>query len=601
MGSTGASDDRVVIVGAGPTGLAMACELSRHGVPVRVIDQGEARSDRSKAVAVHARTLEMWEALGVTDAALAAGRRLHGANVYSGGRRVVHVGFDDIDTPHPYVLSLPQSATERILEEQALRLGATIERRVRLIGFEEEPGQVVVEVARGEGERETLRAPWVIGCDGGRSTVRERVGIPFDGARYAETFVLGDVTLDWALPDDEVHVFFAPEGLIGAIPLPGDGCWRVVADLGAQHAREGDVGEHGLDASAPPPRREELEALLRARSGMPLSMRTSSWTSRFRIHRRIVPTYRHGRVFLAGDAAHVHSPVGGQGMNTGQQDAFNLGWKLALVHRGLARPELLDSYSSERQPIAAMTLQGTDAATRVITLRNPIARELRDRIGAFLIGLEPVQKRMTYAAAELSLHYRKSPIVGEHRLPLTRSHVIADRRTESPSMSDWLDFGAGPAPGDRAPDVELSREPTEGRFTGSAKVPQASFAKTPVRGAQGPARLFELLRGTAHVLLLFDGAAATAEGYRNLHTIARAMAERYAPHVQSHVIVPHDARPDALGADVSVVLDAQRAVHRRYGAGSECAYLIRPDGYVAFRAQPAELEPLLGYLATIFV
>jgi len=300
-----------------------------------------------------------------------------------------------------------------------------------------------------------------------------------------------------------------------------------------------------------------------------------TWSSRFRIHRRIVPSYRKGRAFFAGDAAHIHSPVGGQGMNTGMQDAFNLAWKIALVHHGLAREELLESYSVERRPIAQTTLQGTDMATRVVTLRNAVAREVRNHLAHFLASLEPVQKRLTYAAAELSLHYRKSPIVGEHRVPLVKSNVIADRRTESPSMSDWLDFGAAPSPGDRAPDVEL-------------------------RAESGPKRLFDLLRGTKHTLLLFDGAAATEEGYKNLATIARVVGERHPRTVATHVLVPHAERPASLG-DASIVLDPHGAAHRRYGAGSECLFLVRPDGYIAFRSQPATLVPLMRHLSGIFV
>ena len=561
------SDDRTLVVGAGPTGLTMACVLTMHGVPCRIIDQGEARSTTSKAIAVQPRSLEVWESLGVIDAALAAGRKLHGANVYSGNKRLVHVGFDAADSPFPFILSLPQAESERLLEKRLEALGVRVERRTQLVSVSEVDDGVIATTQGAQGETRTL-SPWVIGCDGAHSTVRKLLSVPFEGSKLDEAFVLGDVSIDWPLPDDEVHTFFSPDGILATIPLPGDHRWRVVADVSSS------------GTTPPAPDLAALEAIVTARSGVPLRVSDVGWTSGFCIHRRIVPSYRHGRFFLAGDAAHVHSPAGGQGMNTGMQDAWNLGWKLALVHHRAGRPSLLDSYSVERHPIAAATLQGTDLATRVVTLRSPVTRELRDRIGGFLVNLEPVQQRMIAAATELSLDYRRSPIVSEHRLPLARHAVIADRRTEAPSMSDWFDFGAAPAAGDRAPDVEL--------------------IDTDARDAP-PRRLFDIIRGKQHTALLFDGAAATAEGYQNLETIARRIRARYGKHVTVHIVVPHTTPPRALEWDGSLLLDGQRALHRRYGAGSECLYVIRPDGYIGYRSQPAQVEPVMGYLSTVFI
>jgi 2-polyprenyl-6-methoxyphenol hydroxylase-like FAD-dependent oxidoreductase len=561
------SDDRVLVVGAGPTGLTMACVLAMHGVPCRVIDRGDARSSTSKAIAVQPRSLEVWESLGVLDAALAIGRRLHGANVYSGGKRLVHVGFDGVDCPFPFILSLPQAESERVLERHLETLGIRVERRTRLVSMSQVDDGVIATLDTPQGEARMLTR-WLIGCDGAHSTVRKLLEVPFEGTKSEEAFVLGDVAIDWALPNDEVHAFFSPDGILAAIPLPGEHRWRIVAD----------VSSSGEVPAAPDLAR--LEAIAAARSSVPLRLSDMGWTSGFCIHRRIVPSYRHGAIFLAGDAAHVHSPAGGQGMNTGMQDAWNLGWKLALVHKGAGRPSLLDSYSVERHPIAAATLQGTDLATRVVTMRSAVTRELRDRIGGFLANLEPVQQRMIAAATELSLDYRRSPIVGEHRLPLARHAVIADRRTEAPSMSDWFDFGAAPSAGDRAPDVEF----TTGEDVGET-----------------PRRLFDVLRSTKHSALLFDGAAATAEGYQNLETIARRIRARYGKHVNVHVVVPHATAPKALEWDGSTLLDGHRALHRRYGAGSECLYMVRPDGYIGYRSQPAQVEPVMAHLSTILV
>jgi hypothetical protein len=266
-------------------------------------------------------------------------------------------------------------------------------------------------------------------------------------------------------------------------------------------------------------------------------------------------------------------------MNTGIQDACNLAWKLALVVAGHARDELLDSYDAERRPIAAATIQNTDVATRVVTLRNPVAREVRNRLAGLLHAIEAVQHRMLRTATQIALHYRKSPIVREDRLAVVHASVTEDRSTEAPTLGDWLDFGAAAKAGDRAPDCVL--------------------------GETRPSRLHELLAeaGTRHTLLLFDGSAATAAGYRTLASIARVVRERWGAKglVDVHVVVPRAARPRELEWDGSVILDPEGVLHHRYGAGAECLYLIRPDGYVGYRSQPANEARLVSYLESIFV
>jgi hypothetical protein len=256
-------------------------------------------------------------------------------------------------------------------------------------------------------------------------------------------------------------------------------------------------------------------------------------------------------------------------MNNGIQDAHNLVWKMALVLRGRSPDSLLDSYTKERQPIAASTVFITELATRAVTLRIPVVQEIRNHFAKVVTGLEVVQARATRTASGIANNYRRSPLVGEHRASLLGTNVIADRSTELPSVHDWLDFSSAPHPGDRAPDVEY--EPG--------------------------ARLFALTRGVAHQLLLFDGAAATPEGYANFRSILRTIDERYHGLIASRVIVPREAVPAELSDSASrVVLDRGGRLHARYGAGSECLYLLRPDGYVGFRSLPADEEALLGYL-----
>ncbi|MGH7298706.1 MAG: FAD-dependent monooxygenase [Polyangiaceae bacterium] len=549
--TTGATDS-VLVVGAGPVGLAMGCELTRRGVAVRVIDACAQPTDKSKALGVQARTLEALASMGIADRFVDQGRKIHGVNAYADGARIVHVSLDDIDSPFSYTLSLPQADTERLLAEHLAELGGSVEREVTLTGLRQDADGVTATLQHAGGRVESARLAWLVGCDGAHSATRHALGLPFEGVAYDEAFVLGDVRIAWELPDDETHAFIAKDGLIAALPLPR-GKWRLVGD-----------------ADLPAPTVDDLARLLLERGAPKAQISDAGWVAPFRIHRRIVPRYREGRVFLAGDAAHIHSPVGGQGMNTGIQDAHNLGWKLALVAAGHAPTSLLDSYDPERRPIAAATLQGTDLATKVITLRNPVAREVRNRLAPMLSSLEVVQKRMLSQASEIAVGYRGSPIVDEHRSSVARA-TVGTRVGEKPTLADWVSFGGAPHPGDRAPDVEVNDTTT-------------------VHG---------LLRHTRSTLLLFDGAAPTPEGYANLADIARRVRERWASHVESWIVVPRRSRPPELADDERVLLDARALVHRRYGGGSECLYLVRPDGYVGFRSQPASWAALEEHLSGI--
>lgn len=554
----------VLVIGAGPTGLFMASELVRHGATVRIIDKNPEPSDKSKALAIHARTLEIFDNAGIADRFLEAGHKVYGMSVFAGGKRIIHVTTDELDSPYPFILILPQHDTELLLMERLASLGAHVERNVSLTELHEDESGVRATLVDHAGTASTCRASWVIGCDGAHSTVRRIVGIEYKGVDLENPFAFIDARIEWDKPDDEGVSFFSPDGVLAAIPVPrlGASYWRLIA---------------GMETSSLP---EELtveffERLIRERADMQCKLTDPLWMTTFSVRQRKVESYRKGRVFLAGDAAHCHSPVGGQGMNTGLQDAHNLAWKLGLVIRGKGRPELLDSYTLEREPIAAAILQGTERGTRAVALRNPVAQAVRNQVARFLLSFETVQQRMASSISEITIDYRKSPIVAEDRQSIFQLDLIANERKETPSLGQWREFAAGPQAGSRAPDVELA---------------PASMIK----------RLFELLRSTRHTLLLFDGMAATQEGYENLGTIARHITERYGDFIDVHVIVPREAKPEVLAWDGSTILDPDHAVHQRYGASAECLYLIRPDGYIGFRAQPADVAKLRDYLESIF-
>lgn len=564
----------VLIVGAGPIGLLLAGELARHGVPCRLIDEARSRRSAPRAINLHARTLEILDALGLTGDLLALGRPVHGVTISSApapstqpaATRLAHLSLDALDSPYPFILSLPQTDTERVLEGLAERCGVRVERSVRFTGLSQDAAGVTAQLEHLEpGQVEFARCTWLVGCDGEQSTVRQSLHLPFTGAHYPEVFALADVRLAWERPDDQAQVVVSPQGMLMLMPLPGAGRWRIVADLSPLPGGQ----------PHPEPTLARFQTLVEQRGAGDARLLEATWMSHFRIHRRIVPHYRVGRVFLAGDAAHVHSPVGAQGMNIGLQDAYNLAWKLALVIHGTGRPEVLNSYDADRRPIAEQVLRNTDLGTRLVTLRNPVGREIRDRLAHLLLRLNLVQQRIARTFSEIAVTYRPSPLVAEDWLSPLGLLAGTKPGTEPPSLGGWLAFWRGPVPGERAPDVEFG-------LPGQRR------------------RLFDVLRGTRHVLLLFDGTASTREGYANLGQIAHEVEAGHGAEVAVHLVIPHAEVPDGLAWKGSVLLDPDRTLHARWGASAECLYLVRPDGYVAYRAQPADRALLAAYLDRIF-
>lgn len=553
----------VLVVGAGPTGLTLATQLRRYGARVEIIDANPTRSETSKALAVHARTLELFQALGVAEEAVARGRKLHGVSVMSNGSRLAHATMDELDSPFAYILCLPQPETERLLEARLSALGTAVDRGYELTAFEQDDTGVTATIAGPDGKDRTLRSQYLVGCDGAHSAVRRVLDLPFDGTDLEGRFAFADVGLLADLPGDEATAFVSSDGIVLAIPLPDDGRFRVIATPSAAE----DV-----------PAKPDLAYFQRVfdeRTALSAKLVDPTWFSTFTVRQRRVTRYRTRRAFVAGDAAHAHSPVGGQGMNTGIQDAYNLGWKLGLVATGPGRRELLDSYELEREPVARTLLGNTERATRAVTLRYRVSREVRNRVAQFLSSFEVVQDRLARTIGELDLNYRKSPIVEESRPALTELRLVHSDRSETASLGDHRDFGAGPRAGDRAPDCILEPGPPE-------------------------RRLFELLAGPRPVALLFDGRSKTEEGHRRLAGIAERVEKRFRIPIDAFIVVRSAEPPRDLGDNHSVILDPDGHVHTRYGASAECLYLVRPDGYIGYRSQPASWEKLEGYLSRLF-
>jgi 2-polyprenyl-6-methoxyphenol hydroxylase-like FAD-dependent oxidoreductase len=374
----------VVIVGAGPTGLTLAGILARERVPFVLVDRLAEGSNTSRAAVVHARTLEVLEELEVTDRLRAGGLVVPRFTLRDRDRVLLTIRFDGLSTRYPYTLMIPQNATEAILLARLRELGGDVLRPHEVTDALQDSDGVTATLTADGGSR-TIRSRYLVGADGMHSIVRERAGVGFTGGTYEQSFALADVRMSWRIPGDEVMLFLSPEGLVVVAPLPG-GRYRIVATMD-------DAPEH--------PDIADVQRLLDTRGPVAGAARVEeiAWSSRFRVHHRIVDRYRAGRIFLAGDAAHVHSPAGGQGMNTGIQDAVALGHALTAVVRGSADESRLDEYDRVRRLVAERVVAFTDRMTRMATLRTPRARALRNTAVGW-IGRIPAFRR--WMAMELS-------------------------------------------------------------------------------------------------------------------------------------------------------------------------------------------------------
>ena len=392
---------QVLVVGAGPVGLTMAAELARYGVPVRIVDKAAARTDKSKALVLWSRSLELIARMGCAEAFIAAGLKATAANMIAGGKTLAHIELDSAPTPYPYALMIPQSETERVMEAHLNALGVTVERQIEMTGFAPTADRVTGVLRHADGREEPFDVDWLIGCDGAHSAVRHGLGMQFEGDTLPSDWFLADVHLAGVpTPESEIRIYWHADGVLAIFPIT-PGRYRVIADVGASAP-----GVHRAD-----PTLAEVQAVIDQRGPGGVKASTPIWLSSFTINERKVADYSAGRVFLAGDAAHIHSPAGGQGMNTGMQDAFNLAWKLALVCRGLAEPDsLLPSYSLERSAVGRKVLADAGHMTTLAILKGRVWQGLRNHAASLIFGFAPVRHAMAANMAELTIGYPDSPL-----------------------------------------------------------------------------------------------------------------------------------------------------------------------------------------------
>jgi 2-polyprenyl-6-methoxyphenol hydroxylase-like FAD-dependent oxidoreductase len=379
------SENQILIAGAGPSGLALAAELSRRGVNPVIIDRQAAGANTSRACVVHARTLEVLEPLGATQDLLGEGVKVPIFRIRDRDRSLLTIDFSGIPSFYRYTLMIPQNRVEEILRQHLEGMGCEVARPCELVRFAASASQVEIEVRTG-GSAQSVRAQWLIGCDGMHSTVREQSGIAFSGGEYEASFVLADVRMDWPLTRDEVTLFYSPKGLMVVAPLPGQR-FRIVATV---------------DEAPEVPSLEFMQAVLDTRGPAtdPGRIHDVGWSSRFHIHHRVAQSLQKGRVLLCGDAAHVHSPAGGQGMNTGIQDSVSLAEALTRTMQD-GDETRLDAWAVRRHKVASEVVTLTDRMTRVATMKSPTGQALRNMAVAFAGHLPPVRAAVAKTLSEL--------------------------------------------------------------------------------------------------------------------------------------------------------------------------------------------------------
>ncbi|MGV3587261.1 MAG: FAD-dependent monooxygenase [Adhaeribacter sp.] len=525
----------VLIVGAGPTGLMLACQLAMRGISFRIIDRNSGPSNKSKALVVQARTLEIFEQMGIVTEALQEGHPATGLNFIIKGRWVQNINLQGIgegQSPYPFMCILEQSKTEKLLLQYLAQYHIQVDWNTELQELTQDETQVKASLHFKDITEEEITCDWLVGADGASSRVRQLLDIDFIGGTYEHTFLVADTQVDWDFNHNEIFVCLADKTLAAFFPMAGNKRFRVVSFLPPHLHNRDDLT---FDRIAPS---------LQKQLGFKVRFSNINWFSTYKLHHRYAKPFNLDRCFLAGDAAHIHSPAGGQGMNTGLQDAYNLAWKLALVLHESAPPELLQSYQAERLPVAKTLVSTTDRVFSLMVSKNIVLSYLRLKLLPTLLSK---LTRPNYMRAEIfrrvsqiGIRYRKSKL--------------------SVTPTDGKHFPEeAPQPGDRVPFIQVF---------------SSDYNKL--------VSIYSLLRNPYFTLLIFKSSFGTDRAEQLQEELETALQEYLPNLIKCHILYPHEQNHGVYGL---------------FGIVEDAFYLIRPDNYIAFRSQPADPQSLLNYLA----
>lgn len=520
-------DKEILIVGAGPSGLMMACQLSRWGISTKIIDQQSERANESRAFGIQAKSMEIFQNLGIVEQFLESAQVAREAYFFWRGKPKFRLNFKQFqfeNTPFSFIYFLPQPEIEKILIHYLAQRGISVDRNIKLENFQDHSDYISACLKNEKnGSIENSNYRYIIGCDGARSSVRHLLQIPFIGGDYQQDFLLADVKIKWPRPFEEgFRIFFDNQGFFLNAPLSKP-YTRIIT------AKITDEAQETIPSNI-----DGIQKFIRQISHCDLDILESIWMSRFHLHHRIVKNYQKGNAFLVGDAAHIHSPVGAQGMNTGLQDATNLAWKIALTIQNKRDDSLLKTYELERMFIGKKLTRTTDKIFWLLTSPNKLLGILRPILFAAaskVISIARVQRRLFWLVSQLGIHYNNNSFIYE--------------KSEKASK----DFLAGPRAGFRAPDA-----PTENTS------------------------LFELFKLKPGNLLIFLTSAENSLMLKN------KLAELPSHHSKWLAIHQFLASPK------------NKLLFKRYGVTQDSVYFIRPDGYIGFRNSPINVDDLILYL-----
>ena len=554
-------DCEVIVVGAGPTGLLSAILLARSGVRVRLFDKNPDQAHESRALAVQARTLEQFLALGLADEMLRRGTLVTRARMFKDGGVKVELPFEDIrrpDTPYPFILIIPQRETEAVLNDELRRLGVPVERSAEVTGFAQTRDGVTAQVRRADGGVSEVRGSYLVGADGAHSVARKVMGLSFEGAAYPQDFLLADCRVEGLTHPDGLGIFLHGTAFAVYLPLPdGNGMGRIITQRPGQNGDKNESVDKQGGKDVP---LSLVEEAFRAATNLDVTLHDSIWTSLYRVHHRGVDRYGDGRAFVAGDAAHIHSPAAGQGMNTGLQDAANLAWKLALaLRRPSGAPDgLLDTYHAERWPVGQRVLKVTDDMFTALTTPSGWVASLRNAIVPQVAGVlahtDFARESAFNFLSELGIHYEPGA-------------VVMDETGDRGHARFWKH---GPACGHRAPNASYARHRD----------------------------VFDLLTGYGFHVLALSRQPLSGEEIGGLCEGLKTLPQPAGIGLATHVVAYCTA-----GGEERIARAEAAEIFNAYGVDHEtpqALYLVRPDGYIAWRADRFDLAGLTEFLRERF-